>query len=225
MDIDNFIDYNDGIEVSAGGVLPHWHQNRRIQFVTFRLSDSLPKSKINELLEVKQRFEMAHPKPWAADVFRQYWDMIGPQEERILAAGLGSCVLRSRDVRLILSDVLHYRDGNHYTLHAYVIMPNHVHMLIQPHHDFKLNQIIKSIKGYSARSINRLLNRTGSIWMKESYDRIVRSEDDFRRCRCYIADNPKHLPPTDYTLYIAGETPAEASGGAETSTSPNAGRW
>ena len=221
MDADNFIDYANPIEISAGGNLPHWHQDGRIQFVTFRLYDSLPQSKIDELLEAKQLFEKSHPKPWDITILRQYWDLIGPKEERMLAAGLGSCVLRRTDVRQILSEVLHYGDNIHYTLHAYVIMPNHVHLLIQPHHYLKLPQIIKSIKGFSARSINKLLKRSGSLWMKESYDRLVRSEGDFKRCRRYISSNPGSLPAGEYTLYIAGES----ASGAATSTSPSAGRW
>jgi REP element-mobilizing transposase RayT len=78
---------------------------------------------------------------------------------------------------------------SHYALHAWVIMPNHVHLLINPL--VHPSHVLQSIKGATARECNRLLGRTGEpFWQKESYDHWVRTEDELRRIRNYIESNP-----------------------------------
>jgi REP element-mobilizing transposase RayT len=75
-----------------------------------------------------------------------------------------------------------------FDLHAYVIMPNHVHMLVTPRVDPR--KFMQSVKGYTAREANRLLDRTGEpFWQSESYDHWVRSDEEFQRITRYIEDN------------------------------------
>ena len=77
----------------------------------------------------------------------------------------------------------------HYELHAYVIMSNHVHLLITPQID--PSRLIKSLKGTSAREGNKLLQRTGTpFWQKECYDHWVRDEREFEKIQEYIEENP-----------------------------------
>jgi REP element-mobilizing transposase RayT len=76
-----------------------------------------------------------------------------------------------------------------YRLSAYVVMSNHVHLLIWPNR--LLWRITKSIKGYTARECNKILKHTGtSFWQEESFDHLVRNEDEFYRIRTYIEMNP-----------------------------------
>ena len=76
-----------------------------------------------------------------------------------------------------------------YSLHAYVVMSNHVHMLITPR--YPMSEIMKSLKGVTARRANQILGRTGQIfWRQESFDRWCRDDDHFRRIRDYIENNP-----------------------------------
>ena len=83
----------------------------------------------------------------------------------------------------------------HFRLLLGVVMPDHVHLLIQPrelisgrwHH---LGKVLKSIKGTSSRRINERHNRRGSIWLAESYDRIIRDEAEFLEKYQYILQNP-----------------------------------
>jgi REP element-mobilizing transposase RayT len=76
-----------------------------------------------------------------------------------------------------------------FQLHAYVIMPNHVHLLITP--AVSVTRIMRGIKGISAREANRILSRGGkAFWQDESYDHWVRSEQEFGRIRTYIEMNP-----------------------------------
>ena len=73
-------------------------------------------------------------------------------------------------------------------LHAYVIMANHIHLLMTP----LVNppRVMQSIKGGSARLVNQLLGQTGSFWQRESYDHWVRNSEEFGRVQRYIENNP-----------------------------------
>ena len=74
-------------------------------------------------------------------------------------------------------------------LRSYVIMPNHIHLLLQP--NVPLARVTKSIKGYTAREANKLLHRTGKpFWQYESYDRWVRNDSELQRIVRYIEGNP-----------------------------------
>jgi REP element-mobilizing transposase RayT len=98
-----------------------------------------------------------------------------------------------KDVRLakVVVDALHH-GAEHlqlYRLSAYVVMSNHVHILIWP--KALLPKITKAIKGFTAREANRILGRTGKkFWQDESFDHAVRSEDEFCRIVRYIERNP-----------------------------------
>ena len=77
----------------------------------------------------------------------------------------------------------------HYELGAYVVMANHVHLLIRPL--IAPDRIMQSLKGVTAREANRLLGRTGEpFWQKESYDHVVRDEGEMGKIRKYIENNP-----------------------------------
>jgi len=77
----------------------------------------------------------------------------------------------------------------HCQLHAYVVTPNHVHLLIRP--QAAPERLLRSLKGVTAREANRLLGRTGeSFWQKESYDHWVRDRNEFEKIRRYIENNP-----------------------------------
>jgi REP element-mobilizing transposase RayT len=76
-----------------------------------------------------------------------------------------------------------------YSLHAYVVMSNHVHILITPR--YPMAEIMKTLKGVTARHANQILGRTGQdFWRRESFDRWCRDEEHFRKIREYIENNP-----------------------------------
>ena len=75
-----------------------------------------------------------------------------------------------------------------YDLHSYVIMPNHVHMLLTPH--VITTKWLGPLKGFTAHQANRILRRKGPFWQDESYDRLVRSDVEFDRIMSYIENNP-----------------------------------
>jgi putative transposase len=84
--------------------------------------------------------------------------------------------------------ILH-RDSVCYELHSYVLMANHVHLLITPRVD--VSKLTQSLKRFTARKANRMLGRTGSpFWQDESYDRLIRDPQEFNRIATYIEMNP-----------------------------------
>jgi putative DNA methylase len=109
---------------------------------------------------------------------------------RLDAAATGPCWLSdSKIARCAESAILRGADLGHYALHAYVVMPNHVHVLIEPLSP--LRRITVGIKGVSARDANSALARTGkAFWQDESFDHWIRSGAQFERIRTYIEQNP-----------------------------------
>jgi REP element-mobilizing transposase RayT len=95
---------------------------------------------------------------------------------------------------LVLQHCLH-DNGTLIQVHAVVVMPDHVHLLFTALRDetgesYTLATIMNRIKGASAHSVNKLLNRKGSVWLDESFDRVMRSEDDLGEKILYLIGNP-----------------------------------
>ena len=207
---DPYLDNQSEIIIATGD-LPHWHQDGKFQFVTFRLSDSLPQTKITALKQEIARFTALHPRPWDEDVKKAYWRIIGPIESRLLDNGYGSCILKDPNIRKIVSDAILFKDGKDYDVLSFVIMPNHVHMLLRVRGDSTIMEMMHSIKSFTANKINRFLGRTGSVWKKEYFDRIIRSESHLHNCLAYIIDNPKHLCDGDYQVYLSSAAGSRSS--------------
>jgi REP element-mobilizing transposase RayT len=95
---------------------------------------------------------------------------------------------------LALHHCLH-DNGKTIQMHAVVIMPDHVHLLFTAMRDaegwiFALPEILRAIKGSSARSINRVIGRTGPVWQDESFDHVLRGNESQRETIDYIRQNP-----------------------------------
>jgi putative transposase len=95
---------------------------------------------------------------------------------------------------IVLACALHFH-MERYILYAAVVMPDHAHVLIRPLEKqpgvwWDLGELLKGIKGVSARRVNEAIGRKGSIWQDERYDRQIRTESDFYEKRYYIATNP-----------------------------------
>jgi REP element-mobilizing transposase RayT len=115
---------------------------------------------------------------------------------------------------IVLKSLLHW-DNNKWTVHAAVIMPDHVHALVQPMASsndsfYSLPEIIHSVKSYSAHAINKFRTTKGSLWQDERFDRIVRDEAEFLEKYQYLLNNPVKegivASPEDYTwLYVKNE--------------------
>lgn len=86
----------------------------------------------------------------------------------------------------------HIRDGHEkfYSLIGTVVMPDHVHAILEPTGEFTLSRITKGIKGVSARKINLARSGRGQVWQDESWDRILRNQDELDEKLKYMLDNP-----------------------------------
>jgi putative transposase len=88
-------------------------------------------------------------------------------------------------------------DKVYYSLAAAVVLPDHVHMILTPNAGYELDRIMKGIKGPSARRINILRGASGSVWQDESFDRIIRDQNEFQEKVKYMFNNPVKSGLTD----------------------------
>jgi REP element-mobilizing transposase RayT len=183
--------------------LPHWQQGEVPVFITCRLADSIPQTKLNEWKGDIEAFNAQHPKPWDEETHIAFRKEFTDEMEAWLDRGLGECQLRLPGIRSIVSDTLAHMNSERYNLHTYVIMPNHIHLLLTPITPHKLEDIIHSLKSFTANKINKSLNRTGAFWMRDYHDRLIRSEKHFHWAQRYIERNPAKLPPEIFTLWKA----------------------
>ena len=163
-------------EVSTRGFLPHWDVPGATQFLTWRLADSLP-------AEVFARLADEHRSP---ELRPKLWKRV----DEFLDGGAGECVLQNPVAANILAERLLADHGTLYVLHAFVIMPNHVHVVLTISPDIRLAPLVKTLKGGSSLSINRAIRRTGRLWQPDYFDRLIRSDEHFRRTVEYVHWNP-----------------------------------
>ena len=156
--------------------LPHVDGLSRQQFITFRLADSLPKS-------VLQRLAAELPDE----------DQDSERHTRIeefLDSGHGSCLLRDHACAEIVEGALLHFANIRYRLIAWVVMPNHVHALIEPRSEHLLADILHAWKSFTANKINRLLGQDGPLWQREYWDRYIRDMEHLQSTFAYIHANP-----------------------------------
>jgi REP element-mobilizing transposase RayT len=201
--------------------LPHWRQAGATYFVTFRLADALPAAKQQGLADARAFWLRKHPPPHSAATLEAFHRHVGMEAEKWLDRGMGSCLLAEARYRQALVNALFRHDISHFEtpesqteearfqLGAFVIMPNHVHLLVRPLRSSRwpLQRLIQMWKGQSARAINQLRGTQGSLWFDESYDRIVRDPEHLWRCLQYIGRNPfkAGLPANHYARWVRPE--------------------
>ena len=152
--------------------LPHISEIEYPVFLTWRLHDSLPPNRI---------FPAALNSGQAFAVM----DLLLDQ------ADSGPFYLAQPAVADIIVEALQYNADTlgHYVLHAFAVMPNHVHLLVTP--AVTLPKLTKSVKGITSKRANAMLGLTGRpFWQEESYDHMVRCEREFEKIRNYIEENP-----------------------------------
>ncbi len=171
--------------------LPHRHQANATVFITFRLADSLPTEKLQSWHREQTEFIATHPKPWDQATHEFYRRHFPKRLENWLDEAHGKCLLSQPEIASIVETALRHFDGDRYILDAFVIMPNHVHVLVKPLTGHELREIVHSWKSYTAKRINQQLDQTGQVWEHESFDHLLRSVQQLDRLRDYIRDNPK----------------------------------
>ena len=154
--------------------LPHWDTVDQPLFVTFRLHGSLP----------------AH-RSFLPDNLAHSGEAFVAMDRLLDRGASGPLHLHRPELADMVVTAL--RDGERrfgrYELHAYVVMPNHVHLLVTP--KVVAGRWLAPLKGFTAYRANELLGSHGrAFWQDESYDHLVRSKDEFERIQSYIEENP-----------------------------------
>ncbi len=205
-DIYTFFNPNNEVKIHTGN-LPHWQQENVWYFVTFRLADSIPddvaeklkserelwlkKNKVSTNIPVGDKKSIKRaPVKLSKEQMKEYYRLFSERIERLLDDCKGSCVLKDEKIGKIVADALLHFNNQRYILDEWVIMPNHVHVLVKPLGEYKLPDILHSWKSFTANKINEQLGTKGQVWMHESYDHIVRNEKAFEAIRNYIRQNP-----------------------------------
>lgn len=156
------------------GYLPHFDAPGVRQMITYRLADAMPASRRHE---------------WEALITIEDEREKRIKIESYLDAGHGECHLRQPEIAALVQENLLHFDGARYRLLAWVVMPNHVHALIETSQT-PLAEILHGWKSYTGKAANRLLKRTGDFWQVEYFDRYIRDEDHFRKAVRYVENNP-----------------------------------
>ena len=178
--------------------LPHWNQQQKIYAVTFRLYDALPHKVIQSYQEEWEQRKDKSTKDDHSE--REAW--MHKRMMEYLDAGYGACWLRDEAVRRIVASAFNYTNTHLARIHAYVIMPNHVHAVIETQPGVTIQCVLKRLKRFTAWKINQYLGRTGRVWQREYFDRIVRSNAHYERAKQYIISNPKHCQSGEFTLWL-----------------------
>lgn len=159
------------------GYIPHIDPGGCTQFITFRLAGSMPQAVLDQ---------------WRAELEKGEITDAGFRKriEIYLDQNYGERWLSDARIAGLVQDTLLNLDGKRYRLIAWVIMPNHVHILIETLEGNPLSEIMQSIKSYTAHEANKLLGRKGSFWFKEYFDRYIRDGRHFQATVRYIEENP-----------------------------------
>ena len=168
--------------------LPHWRQEGATYFVTFRLADSLPRERIEQLKHERECWERANPEP-AANATEEFWRQRLAKIETWLDQGSGECLLANNRAAEIVVGAMQHFDGERYNLFARIVMPNHCHVVLRPFSNHSLERVLESWKKFSARRINAIHGRKGAVWQDEYFDRIVRDTPHLRRVMRYLQKN------------------------------------
>lgn len=187
------------------GYLPHVVKPGASYFVTFRLADSLPGEALMKLEEELRTWKappcsadfpicassnhtLSLPRPTSQpELHRERRKRI----ESYLDLGVGASLLKDERIAEAACSALNFFDAQRYELRDWVIMPNHVHAIVRPINAWTLSAITQSWKIKIAREANQILRKTGKrFWQPESFDRVIRDDDEMRRVRKYIRRNP-----------------------------------
>ena len=159
--------------------LPHRDVPGHFQAITFHMGDSLPQA---VLAQMEEQLTALDDSAHAIERRKRI--------EAYLDAGHGDCWLRRPDIALLVENALLHFDGERYQLMAWVVMPNHVHFLAKMNEGYPLGDVMYSLKSYTAKAANKILERHGPFWQREYHDRFIRDWEHYDSVVRYIERNP-----------------------------------
>lgn len=175
------------------GYLPHLKVEGGTYWVTLRLYDSLPQEVLKKLEAERKEWEKQQREKKIApqEIARQWQRLYKKRMHAYLDAGMGECWLKRDDIGGLVANAIRFFEGERYDLHAWVVMPNHGHVMVTPRDKWTLSSIEHSWKSYTATAANRILGRVGKpFWQRESFDHLVRNDQEFYFICEYTINNP-----------------------------------
>lgn len=173
------------------GYLPHFDGREIPQFITLHLADSIPKTVIEAWKRELDTRNSARDKMLLQTRIEKYADM-----------GYGKAFLKDDRLAQMVQRTLLKDDGKKYRLSAWVVMPNHIHLLSTRFESYTLAEIMQSFKSITAHKANRTLRRSGEFWMPDYFDRWIRNAKHYKKTVEYIENNPVKaglcLKPSDW---------------------------
>lgn len=170
--------------------LPHWEVKQGIYFITIRSAESLPFQAQKRLEEIKQTLEQQEAN---SESFKDYQREVFATCEKFLDSGHGFCpFVNPKAATQFISELENWSSEALWLVSNYCVMPNHVHFIAGPlnNESVGLHEYLKRLKGRSARNINKILNRAGSLWQTEWFDRWIRNKAELEKTIRYIRNNP-----------------------------------
>lgn len=181
------------LTISSGENLPHWQCNDAIYHISFRLADSLPKSVRERLLHERKclvAIARQDGKESSEEIEKKAQYLYSERIDNYLDVGYGKCYLSNAEIAKNVANSLTYFDNMRYHLHAWCIMPNHVHVIVKAKPGYNISKIIHSWKSYTAHRANEILGLTGPFWQRDAYNHIIRSRKEYLFQIQYTWNNP-----------------------------------
>ena len=174
--MDELLEASPARGIHTRGYLPHF-DGAAYQMITYRLADSLPKA-------VRREFSQALAENQRRIVV-----------ETALDKGYGKCWLGRPEIAEVLVGNWLQFHMRRYELLAYVVMPNHVHVVVRLFDGVSLSRVVHSWKSFTAKRIVRYANfaretLTRPVWQPEYWDRFIRNQQHLDAAIGYTHDNP-----------------------------------
>lgn len=195
----NLIKIDPGLDalsltISSGENLPHWQSDKAIYHISYRLADSVPQSVRERWLREREsliQFAKQYGQEHSEETARKMQYLYSERIEKYLDAGYGKCYLNKAEIAKLVANSLTHFDCQRYRLHAWCIMPNHVHVIVEAIPNNDLSKIIHSWKSYTAHRANKILGLTGAFWQCDAYNHIIRSRKEYDFQILYTWENPE----------------------------------
>ncbi len=187
--------------------LPHIQPPGATFFITYRLVGSLPVSVIKQLNEEYYQIENSITCNDAVEVKNQRankrrLEFFGRWDSELDNSKYGPHWLSLPEIGRIIRDSLHHHNSRLYDIDTFCILSNHVHVIFTPLMTkarvyTSLAKIMHALKSYTANTANRILDRKGQFWQHESYDHVIRNEEELLHYRSYVLNNPVNAKLVD----------------------------
>ena len=198
--LNEFFDPKSEVHVRELG-RPHWSQAGAVVFITFRTSDSIPRTVVEGWerdkrdwlrlrgFDVGTEWTSALAELSSDDraVFHKHFNR---QREMALDTCHGRCLLKRPELAAIVAESLLHFDNDRYHMGDFIVMPNHVHLLATFPTANAMKAQCDSWLHYTAARINRVSGERGKFWQQEPFDHLVRNPEQYEALRVYIAENP-----------------------------------